>query len=162
MYVRLTRLFSGGGFCFALAADVRIAGKSFKGNAAFLNIGLSGAELGISYFLPALVGQNAANELMLTGDVIHADRALALGLVSDVVDDCQLSDRAHAMAARMLEASPKGLFMTKETIRAMADGMSLEAAVMFEDARQVVMLNDEGTAEYARRAMQRMGRKAKL
>lgn len=48
-------MFSGGGFSLALAADVRIAGESFKGNAAFIKIGLSGAELGSSYFLPRIV-----------------------------------------------------------------------------------------------------------
>jgi len=38
-----------------LAADIRIAGESFKGNAAYVKIGLTGAELGSSYFLPRMV-----------------------------------------------------------------------------------------------------------
>lgn len=144
-----------------LAADVRVVGKSFKGNAAFVSIGLSGAELGISYFLPRLIGQNAANELMYTGDMLFADRALQLGLVSDVVDDDKLRARARVIAEKMLNASPKGLRSTKETINAMADGMSLQAAITYEDARQVLMINDPDTPEYTRRAMRRMGGKKK-
>lgn len=43
---------AGGGFALALAADMRIAGESAKMNAAFVKIGLSGCEMGVSYFLP--------------------------------------------------------------------------------------------------------------
>ena len=63
---------SGGGFSLALSADVRIAGESFKGNAAFIKIGLTGAELGSSYFLPRQIGSSIASELLLTGNFINA------------------------------------------------------------------------------------------
>ncbi len=77
----------GGGFAFALAADVRIAGESARMNAAFIKLGLSACDMGVSYFLPRLVGTSVASELMLTGRFIHAPRALATGLVSEVVAD---------------------------------------------------------------------------
>ena len=67
----------GGGFSFALASDIRVAGESAKMNAAFIKIGLSACDMGSSYFLPRLVGTSVASELMLTGRFIHADRALA-------------------------------------------------------------------------------------
>jgi len=47
----------GGGFAFALAADIRIAGESAKMNAAFIKLGLSSCDMGVSYFLPRLVGR---------------------------------------------------------------------------------------------------------
>src|SRR5579872_1343702 len=65
----------GGGFAIALASDVRIAGSSARMNAAFIRIGLSACDIGVSYFLPRLVGTSVASELMLTGRFINAERA---------------------------------------------------------------------------------------
>ena len=74
----------GGGFAFALASDIRIGGESMKMNAAFIKLGLSACDMGVSYFLPRLVGVTIASELMMTGRFIHADRALAVGLVNQI------------------------------------------------------------------------------
>src|SRR6476661_192314 len=63
---------AGGGFAFALAADIRLAGESARMNAAFIRLGLSACDMGVSYFLPRLVGASVAAELMLTGRFIHA------------------------------------------------------------------------------------------
>jgi enoyl-CoA hydratase/carnithine racemase len=46
---------SGGGFAFALATDIKIAGESLKMNSAFIKLGLSSCDMGVSYFLPRLV-----------------------------------------------------------------------------------------------------------
>ncbi len=89
----------GGGFAFALASDIRIAGESARMNAAFIRIGLSACDMGVSYFLPRLVGTSIASELMLTGRFIHADRALATGLVSEVVPDAELAAAAQPYIA---------------------------------------------------------------
>jgi enoyl-CoA hydratase len=128
----------GGGFAIALASDVRIAGKSAKMNAAFIRIGLSACDVGVSYFLPRLVGASIACELMLTGDFIHADRALATGLVSSVVPDDELEAAADKLIGRMLYASPAGLRLTKECLRMSIDAPSLEAAIAMEDRNQVL------------------------
>lgn len=50
----------GGGFAFALASDIRLAGQSARMNAAFIRIGLSACDMGVSYFLPRLVGGSIA------------------------------------------------------------------------------------------------------
>ena len=89
---------AGGGFALALAADVRLAGESFKGHCAFVRLGLSGCEMGSSFFLPRYVGHSVASELMLTGDVIAAPRALATGLVSAVHPDAALLAEGVALA----------------------------------------------------------------
>ena len=127
---------AGGGFALTLASDVRIAGESARMNAAFIKIGLSACDVGVSYLLPRLVGASVAYELMLTGRFIHAERALATGLVSTVVPDGQLEDEARKLADEMILTSPLGLQLTKECLNASLDAGSLEAAIAMEDRNQ--------------------------
>ena len=129
---------SGGGFALALAADVRLAGESARMNAAFIRIGLSACDVGVSYFLPRAVGASVASELMLTGRFIEADRALATGLVSAVVPDDQLEHEASRLVADMLATTPLALRLTKECLAASVDAGSLEQAVAMEDRNQVL------------------------
>ena len=128
----------GGGFAFALASDVRVAGDSARMNAAFIRLGLSACDMGVSYFLPRAVGASVAAELMLTGRFIHAGRALATGLVSEVVPDDQLEAAGEALVADMLLASPMGLRMTKEGLGLAIDSPSLESAMAIENRNQVM------------------------
>lgn len=128
----------GGGFALALASDIRIAGASARMNAAFIRIGLSACDIGVSYFLPRLVGVSVASELMLTGRFINADRALRVGLVSDVVPDDKMEDAAAPYIDEMLTTSPLGLRMTKECLNMSVDAGSLEAAVAMEDRNQIL------------------------
>ncbi len=140
----------GGGFSLALASDVRIAGESVKMNAAFIRIGLSACDIGTSYFLPRLVGSSLASELLLTGRFIHAERALATGLVSQVVPDEQLEKEARALATEMLETSPLGLRLTKDCINASLDGATLEQMIAMEDRTQTLCASSPDMAEGVR------------
>jgi enoyl-CoA hydratase/carnithine racemase len=137
----------GGGFAFALASDIRIAGESARMNAAFIKLGLSSCDMGVSYFLPRLVGGSIASELMLTGRFIHAPRALAVGLVSEVVPDNQLEHAAQPYVDEMLAASPMGLRMTKEGLAMAIDASSLEAAMAIENRNQVMTSRSPNFAE---------------
>jgi enoyl-CoA hydratase/carnithine racemase len=128
----------GGGFALALASDIRIAGKSARMNAAFIRIGLSACDIGVSYFLPRLVGTSVASELMLTGRFINSERALRVGLVSEVVADEQLDAAAQPYIDEMLTTSPLGLRLTKECLNMSIDAGSLEAAVAMEDRNQIL------------------------
>jgi enoyl-CoA hydratase/carnithine racemase len=128
----------GGGFALALASDIRIAGQSARMNAAFIRIGLSACDIGVSYFLPRLVGVSVASELMLTGRFINAERALRVGLVSDVVADDKLAEAAQVYLKDMLTTSPLGLRMTKECLNMSVDAGSLEAAIAMEDRNQIL------------------------
>jgi len=128
----------GGGFALALASDVRIAGESARMNAAFIRIGLSGCDVGVSYFLPRLVGASLAAELPLTGRFIHAERARSLGLVSSVVPDADLETEARKLAEEMLSTSPLGLRLTKECLNASLDAASLEQVIAMEDRNQIL------------------------
>src|SRR6185295_5248297 len=128
----------GGGFALALAADVRIAGESARMNAAFIRIGLSACDVGVSYFLPRLVGASVAAELLMTGRFIHAPRALATGLVSEVVADNELDAAAQRLIDDMLLTSPLGLRLTKECLNASLDASSLEQVIAMEDRNQIL------------------------
>ncbi|UIP05590.1 enoyl-CoA hydratase/isomerase family protein [Erythrobacter sp. SDW2] len=128
----------GGGFAFALASDIRVAGESARMNAAFIRLGLSSCDMGVSYFLPRLVGHSLASELMLTGRFIHAERALTANLVSEIVPDDDLEAAGIRWADELLAASPMGLRMTKEGLQIATDAGSLEAAMAIENRNQIM------------------------
>lgn len=129
---------SGGGFAMALAADIRICGESARMNAAFIRIGLSACDIGVSYFLPRLVGASVAAEFMLTGNFITAERASQIGLTSRVVPDDAMEEAAAPLVDAMLTTAPLGLRLTKECLRMSIDAPSLEAAVAMEDRNQIL------------------------
>jgi enoyl-CoA hydratase len=129
---------SGGGFALALASDIRFASPGARMNAAFIRIGLTACDVGASYFLPRLVGSSLASELLLTGDFIDAERALRVGLVSDVVPEGELEARAQRTVDAMLANSPVGVRLTKECLNMSVDASSLEAVIAMEDRQQIL------------------------
>jgi enoyl-CoA hydratase len=128
----------GGGFAMALAADVRVAADTARMNAAFIRLGLSACDVGVSYFLPRLVGASVAAELLLTGNFIDAARAERTGLVSRVVPEAELESAARALAGDMLRNAPLGLRLTKECLKLALDAGSLEEVVAMEDRNQAL------------------------
>lgn len=134
----------GGGFIFALASDIRIAGRSARMNVTFVKLGLSGCELGTSFFLPRMVGRSLASELMMTGRFLHADRALATGLVSEVVDDDQLEAAARVLLTDLLATSPIGLRKTKEVLSQAAEISDLAAVMALEERTQLACIDAGG------------------
>jgi enoyl-CoA hydratase/carnithine racemase len=141
----------GGGLALCLAADVRIAGRSASfGNAAVL-IGLSGAEMGMSYHLPRIVGVGVAADWMLTGRTVTAEEADRRGLVSELVDDDRLLDRAVELAAQIAANSPLGVQMTKRAIQTNADAPDLASALEVENRNQVITHATAEAAEARRR-----------
>jgi len=128
----------GGGFMLALASDLRLAGVSARMNAAFIRLGLSGCDVGVSYLLPRLVGASVAAELILTGRFIGAERARELGLVSAVVPDDDLEAEARRLVDDLLATSPLGLRLSKECLNASLDAGSLDSVVAMEDRNQIL------------------------
>jgi len=141
---------AGGGFALALAADIRIATPTLKMNAAFIKIGLSACDIGVSYFLPRMVGSSVAAELMLTGRFLKADRALALGVVSAVVAPEVLEAEARELVGDMLRTTPLGLRLTKEALNHAIDANGLEAAIAMEDRNQILCAQGEDFGEGVR------------
>ena len=141
---------AGGGFSIALGCDVRIAAEGTKMNCAFIKIGLSGCEMGASYHLPRLVGTSVAAELLMTGRFIDADRALRVGLLSEVVPQDQLVAAGKALSDEMIATAPLGLRLTKDAFWANVDAPSLDAAIVIEDRNQVLTVANGDVAEGVR------------
>jgi enoyl-CoA hydratase len=129
---------SGGGLALALASDIRIAAASARFNVAFVRIGLSGCDIGVSWLLPRLIGASRAYELMLTGRFLPAAEAKEMGLVLDVVPDGQVLDAAYAEADRIIANSPFGVQMTKEVMWSQLEIGSLAAGIDLENRTQLL------------------------
>ena len=129
---------AGIGFALLLACDVRFGAPDLRMNVASVRIGLSGADVGISFHLPRIVGEGRAAELMLTGRPIGAEEALAAGLLAGLVDKTALEERGRQAAMEILRNAPLGVRMTKAALAAAAP--SLESAMAIEDRQQVLLV----------------------
>ena len=141
---------AGGGLAIALASDIRICSSNAKFGTAFVRLGLSGCDIGVSWLLPRLIGASRAWELMLTGRVFDATEADRLGLVSRVVPPEDLLEEAYTIADQVIANSPMGVWMTKEVMWSNLEVTSLQAGIDLENRTQIMM---SGT-EDARQAMQ--------
>lgn len=122
---------AGAGAVIATACDFRIAAPSAKIAFLFVRVGLSGADMGVSWLLPRIVGRTHATELLMTGDFIDAARAAEIGLYNRVVPQEQVLAEATALAARLAKGPQASLAATKHAIDAEAD-MTLEQALELE------------------------------
>jgi enoyl-CoA hydratase len=129
---------SGGGLAMALASDVRIGAASARFNVAFVRLGLSGCDIGVSWLLPRLIGASKAWELMLTGRIIDAEEADRIGLLLKVVPDGELLDAALETAGLIAANSPWGVRMTKEVMWSQLEVGSLAAGIDLENRTQVL------------------------
>lgn len=129
---------AGGGMCMALASDIVIASRRAVFIPSFINIGLSGGELGTSYFLPRAVGTVRASEILLTGRGVEAEEAEKIGLANRVVEEESLMHAALETAGRLLTKSVLGLRLTKEALNVNLNASSLLAAIEFENRNQSI------------------------
>jgi enoyl-CoA hydratase len=102
------------GLGLALGCDIRYAAPEAVFRVAFINIGLSNCDMGTSWLLPRLIGASRSHELMLTGRRVDAQEALRIGLVSDVVADGGLLERALQAAGQIASLAPWGVRLTKQ------------------------------------------------
>jgi enoyl-CoA hydratase len=134
---------AGGGLALALASDVRICGRSAKFSTAFVRLGISGCDIGVSWLLPRLIGASRAWELMLTGRVFEAEEADRLGLVTRVVEDAALVEEALSVAGLIAANSPMGVWMTKEVMWSNLEVGSLQAGIDLENRTQILTASTE-------------------
>jgi enoyl-CoA hydratase/carnithine racemase len=106
----------GAGCDLACMCDIRIAAQSARFAVSFVKLGLVPGDGG-AWLLPRAVGFSKATEMMLTGDPIGADEALACGLVSRVVPDAELFETALNTAGRIAINPTHAVRMTKQLIR---------------------------------------------
>ncbi len=134
---------AGGGFAIALASDVRICSDSAKFGSAFVRLGISGCDIGVSWLLPRLIGASRSHELLLTGRVFDAVEADKLGLVSRVVPGDELMESALATARLIARNSPMGVWMTKEVMWSNLEVTSLQAGIDLENRTQILTSQTE-------------------
>lgn len=105
----------GGGCEFAMACDLRIASENAKFGQPEVNLGVTPGFAGTQR-LPRLVGLARAKELLLSGDMISADTALAWGMVNKVVAPDALLEEARALARKILSKGPVSVKMVKACV----------------------------------------------
>jgi enoyl-CoA hydratase/carnithine racemase len=130
---------AGAGAMLALAADLRLFSDRGKIAFLFVKVGLSGADMGAAWLLPRVVGLGRASELLLSGRMVEAEEALAMGLANRLVPAAELEAQA-AEAARALAAGPAfALAMTKKMLAAEAS-MTLPQALEAEAQAQALCM----------------------
>ncbi|MGE5176919.1 MAG: enoyl-CoA hydratase/isomerase family protein [Hyphomicrobiales bacterium] len=115
----------GGGFELVQAADMIVAGEGASFGQPEIRLAVTAPAACV--LLPRLAGPGAAAEILYLGDVIHAERARAMGLVQRVVPDDRVEEEARALAGRIARWSAPALRLTKRTMRAAAGHDRTEA-----------------------------------
>jgi enoyl-CoA hydratase/carnithine racemase len=137
----------GAGAVIAIACDFRIAAASAKFGFVFPKVGLCGADMGATYLLPRIVGLGHASELLFFGDLVDAERALAIGLVHRVVADAAaVVALAQQWAARLAAGPAFAHAMTKQMIESEV-GMTLAQAIEAEAQAQALCMQHPDFAE---------------
>ncbi len=139
---------AGAGAAIALASDFRIAAEGIKIAFLFTKVGLTGADMGVAYLLPRIVGTARALELLYLGQPITAERAEQIGLVNRVVKPEELEAESLALAHKLASGPLFAMGMTKVMIYNEWN-MALPAAIEAEaQAQTICMLTDEFTEGY--------------
>ncbi len=130
---------AGAGACIALASDIRIACEAAKIAFLFVKVGLSGADMGVAYLLPRVVGLAKATELLYTGDFISAAEAERIGLYNRVVPPAELEQTTNELAQRIAKGPAFALAKTKEMLNREMP-MNLDAALESEAQAQAICM----------------------
>lgn len=109
----------GGGCELALSCDIRIASTRAKLGQPEINLGIIPGGGGTQR-LTRLVGEGKSMELILTGKIIAAEEAHAIGLVNELVEPEQLMARVLEVATGIAEKSPVALQAAKEAVKTAA------------------------------------------
>lgn len=128
----------GGGLALALACDLRVATPTARFGAVFIRVGLSSCDVGVSYFLPRIVGAGRAAELMLTGRHFSGEEANEFGMLNDLVPEGEHVEAAVRLAEQIADHSDYGIWMTKKGLWTNVDAPSLRSAIELENRQQVL------------------------
>jgi enoyl-CoA hydratase len=130
---------AGGGLSLAIAADVRIGTPAARFACSFVNLGLSGCDVGSSYHLPRIVGAAHAAEMIYSGRLVDAVQAKEMGLITRIMEPPELLDAARGIAREWItRSSPLGLRLSKEVLNETVAGISLEGALKLENRTQIL------------------------
>jgi 2-(1,2-epoxy-1,2-dihydrophenyl)acetyl-CoA isomerase len=125
---------AGAGCSLALAADIVIASRSAYFLQAFINIGLI-PDAGATWLLPRLAGRARAMEMMMLGERIPAEQALAWGMIGRLVEDEELAAESIALATRLAQGPTVAYGLLRRLARD-AEQLSLADALAAERIAQ--------------------------
>jgi len=140
---------AGAGAVIALAADLRVMAASASFHFLFTRVGLAGADMGSAYLLPRVVGLGRASELLLLGDEVTPDDAMAMGLVNRVVPDEALAAETGGIAGRLATGPTAAYGATKVLLSRELD-MDLGSSIELEAFTQALLMTTEDHAEFYR------------
>ena len=138
---------AGAGAVLALASDIRLLARSASFAFLFTQVGLAGADMGAAYLLPRLVGLGRATELLLLGEKVSAERALEIGLASELLDDDALPGAARALARRLADGPALAHSTTKLLLTRELD-LDLAGAIEMEALAQALLMRSDDFAEF--------------
>ena len=127
----------GAGNDLCTMCDIRIAGEDAKFSESFLRIGIIPGDGG-SWFLPKIIGLARANEMILTCDVLDANKALDWGLVSKVVPNENLIVEAQQLAKKIATQPPEASRRAKRLLR-MSQNVPLQDALEMAASQQSML-----------------------
>jgi enoyl-CoA hydratase/carnithine racemase len=136
---------AGAGSVLALASDFRLLAPGAKLSFLFTRVGLAGADMGAAYLLPRLVGLGRATELLILGDEVSAERALEIGLASEIAVDLPESSRA---LARRLADGPALAYSTTKVLLTRELDLDLGGAVEMEALAQALLMKSDDFGEF--------------
>lgn len=132
----------GGGLGLCLVPDFRVACPEARFSANFTQLGFHPG-FGLTYTLPALVGQQQASHMFYTGRRVKAEEALQMGMVDRLVPAPQLRAAAREMAFEIASSAPLAVMAVRETLR-----MGLADKVRAATARELQEQNKlQGTED---------------
>jgi 2-(1,2-epoxy-1,2-dihydrophenyl)acetyl-CoA isomerase len=129
----------------ALGCDIVLASNRARFTEIFVQRGLT-VDFGGTWLLPRLVGLQRAMELVLSGRIVGAGEAKAIGLVLDVVDPSDLVDRAQELAELLASSAPIPQMFAKRTMNRSFE-LSFEEALEAEHQGQVICFQTEDVTE---------------
>jgi enoyl-CoA hydratase/carnithine racemase len=138
---------AGAGSVLALASDLRVLARSASFAFLFTRVGLAGADMGSAYLLPRLVGLGRATELLLLGETIDADRAMAMGLATSVVEDDELPDVTGKLARRLADG-PAWAYSTTKVLLTRELDMDLGSPIEMEAITQALLMKSHDHREF--------------
>ena len=150
---------AGAGLALALACDTRLCAPTASFSAAFVRLGVSGCDLGLSYLLPRIVGPTSGFEMMLTGRYVDASEACERGLALRVAEQGTVVEAGIDLAESIRANSPFGVWMTKETMWAGLEASNLQGAIEMENRTQTLASQTADAREAIQAFLEKRGPK---